>query len=228
MIAFLKTSYRRARKFLRKAKPADGAESLRARFTGVYRSAAWGSSESLSGPGSERNSGSVRQALVALSQIVEKYEIRSVADIPCGDFNWMPEFLEKHPSVAYAGYDIVGGLISQNRKSNPAFNFHVLDITEQVPPRADLIFSKDLVNHLMDKDVWKALANMVRSGATYVMITSNSVSTPNEDLPRNVGGMSRLLNLRTEPFSLPTPVYEDGYLAMWRTEDLVSVLDHKP
>lgn len=228
MIAFLKTSYRRARKFLRKAKPADGAEGLRARFTGVYRSAAWGSSESLSGPGSERNSGSVRQALVALSQIVEKYEIRSVADIPCGDFNWMPEFLEKHPSVAYAGYDIVGGLISQNRKSNPAFNFHVLDITEQVPPRADLIFSKDLVNHLMDKDVWKALANMVRSGATYVMITSNSVSTPNEDLPRNVGGMSRLLNLRTEPFSLPTPVYEDGYLAMWRTEDLVSVLDHKP
>lgn len=228
MVAFLKTSYRRARKFFKRTKPADGAESLRDRFTGVYQSAAWGSSESLSGPGSERNSGSVRQALIALTQIVEKHEIRSVADIPCGDFNWMPEFLEKHPSVAYAGYDIVGGLISQNRKSNPAFNFHVLDITEQVPPRADLIFSKDLVNHLMDKDVWKALANMIRSGSTYVMITSNSVSTPNEDLPRNVGGMSRLLNLRTAPFSLPTPVYEDGYLAMWRTEDLVSVLDQKP
>ncbi|MEW6538096.1 MAG: class I SAM-dependent methyltransferase [Pseudomonadota bacterium] len=227
MIAFLKTSYRRLRKFLRKAKPANGAESLRARFTGVYRSAAWGSSESLSGPGSERNSGSVRQALIALSQIVEKYEVRSVADIPCGDFNWMPEFLEKHPSVAYAGYDIVGGLVSQNRKSHPAVKFYVLDITEQVPPRADLIFSKDLVNHLLDRDVWKALANMIRSGATYLMITSNSVSTPNEDLPRNVGGMSRLLNLRTEPFSFPTPIYEDGYLAVWRTEDLVFVLDHK-
>lgn len=227
MIAFLKTSYRRLRKFLRKAKPANGAESLRARFTGVYRSAAWGSSESLSGPGSERNSGSVRQALIALSQIVEKYEVRSVADIPCGDFNWMPEFLEKHPSVAYAGYDIVGGLVSQNRKSHPAVKFYVLDITEQVPPRADLIFSKDLVNHLLDRDVWKALANMIRSGATYLMITSNSVSTPNEDLPRNVGGMSRLLNLRTEPFSFPTPIYEDGYLAVWRTKDLVFVLDHK-
>lgn len=227
MIAFLKTSYRRARKLLRQAKPADAAESLRARFTGVYRSAAWGSSESLSGPGSERNSGSVRQALIALSQIVEKYEVRSVADIPCGDFNWMPEFLEKHPSVAYAGYDIVGGLVSQNRKSHPSVKFYVLDITEQVPPRADLIFSKDLVNHLLDRDVWKALANMIRSGATYLMITSNSVSTPNEDLPRNVGGMSRLLNLRTEPFSFPTPIYEDGYLAVWRTEDLVFVLDHK-
>lgn len=212
---------------MRQAKPADAAESLRARFTGVYRSAAWGSSESLSGPGSERNSGSVRQALIALSQIVEKYEVRSVADIPCGDFNWMPEFLEKHPSVAYAGYDIVGGLVSQNRKSHPSVKFYVLDITEQVPPRADLIFSKDLVNHLLDRDVWKALANMIRSGATYLMITSNSVSTPNEDLPRNVGGMSRLLNLRTEPFSFPTPIYEDGYLAVWRTEDLVFVLDHK-
>lgn len=139
----------------------------------------------------------------------------------------MPEFLEKHPSVAYAGYDIVSGLISQNRKSHPAVKFYVLDITEQVPPRADLIFSKDLVNHLLDRDVWKALANMIRSGATYVMITSNGVSTPNEDLPRNVGGMSRLLNLRTEPFSFPTPIYEDGYLAVWLTEDLVFVLDHK-
>lgn len=139
----------------------------------------------------------------------------------------MPEFLEKHPLVAYAGYDIVGGLISQNRKSHPAAKFYVLDITEQVPPRADLIFSKDLVNHLLDRDVWKALANMIRSGATYLMITSNSVSTPNEDLPRNVGGMSRLLNLRTEPFNFPTPIYEDGYLAVWRTEDLVFVLDHK-
>ena len=66
---------------------------------------------------------------------------------------------------------------------------------------------------------------MVRSGATYVMITSNKVSTPNEDLPRNVGGMSRILNLRTAPFNFPTPIYEDGYLAVWRAEDLAFVLD---
>lgn len=116
-------------------------------------------------------------------------------------------------------------VISNNRKSHRSTSFNVLDITTEIPPRADLVFSKDLVNHLLDADVWRSVANMVRSGSTYLMITSNGVSTPNEDLPRNIGGMSRLLNLRKPPFDFPLPLYDDGYLAMWRTEDLAFVLD---
>ncbi|GLK49350.1 hypothetical protein GCM10017620_23230 [Brevundimonas intermedia] len=160
-----------------------------------------------------------------LPQMVERYGIQSIADVPCGDFNWMPQFLKNHPDIEYTGYDIVDGLIAENQKRYPEVSFRALDITTQIPARADLIFSKDMVNHLVESDVWKAIANMIRSGATYLLITSNGDPVPNEELPRNFGGMSRILNLRIAPYDFPVPLHDDGYLAMWRTSDLAFVLD---
>ena len=225
MSMFMKRLRSRTRKLLGIGKTPKSHLSLKARFTYVYRGRIWGSNESASGPGSDLDSGSVRQALIALSQIVVDRDIRSIADLPCGDFNWMPLFLEKHPDVTYVGYDIVSPLIIANQKAHPGRTFRRLDITRKVPSRADLIFSKDMVNHLLERDVWKALANMVRSGATYLMITSNADPTPNEELPENVGGSSRLLNLQEAPYNFPVPLYDDGYLAMWRPADLAFVVD---
>lgn len=139
----------------------------------------------------------------------------------------MPEFLEAHPDIDYYGYDIVSELISKNRHTYPEWDFEVLDLTRKAPPQADLIFSKDLLNHLTERDVWRALANLVLSGSTYVMATSNGVPIPNVDLSKNVGGASRVLNLQTPPYSFPPPLYDDGYLAMWRTTDLVFVLERR-
>jgi len=226
----MKRLYRNVRKLLGAgAAQADqraalSHENLKERFTYVYEWGGWGSKESLSGPGSERESGSVKQALIALADAAKTHNIKSIADIPCGDFNWMPLFLDKHPDVAYAGYDIVDEIIAGNRARHPKRSFTQLDITRDVPARADLVFSKDMLNHLTDRDCWAALANMVRSNSTYIMATSNA-GFENEDLPLDFGGMSRLLNLRAAPFSLPQPIYEDGYLAMWRTSDLAFVLN---
>ncbi|WP_438851608.1 hypothetical protein [Brevundimonas nasdae] len=137
----------------------------------------------------------------------------------------MSTFQTQHPNITYTGYDIVRPLIAENRKIYPNQNFIALDITTQAPACADMVFSKDLVNHLLECDVWRALANMVRSGATYLLITSNGDPIPNRELPANVSGASRLLNLRTPPYNFPTPLYDDGYLAMWRTADLDFVTD---
>jgi hypothetical protein len=225
MTLSLKRLRSRTRKLLGLNKTMRRHETLKGRFTGVYETGGWGSPESLSGPGSTLDSDSVRQTMIALPHIVSTYGVRSIADIPCGDFNWMPRFLDAHPDLAYAGYDIVDGLIARNRAAHPTRSFTVLDITSEIPPRADLIFSKDMLNHLLDADVWKAVANMVRSGSPYLMLTSNGVSEPNVDLPVNIGGMSRVLNLRTAPFNFPTPLYDDGYLAVWRNEDLAFTMD---
>jgi len=199
-------------------------KDLKERFTYVYKGGGWGSAESLSGPGSERESGSVKQAIIALGEALRTHDIKSIADIPCGDFNWMPTFLEQHPGISYAGYDIVDEIIAGNRARHQERSFTQLDITRETPGYADLVFSKDMLNHLTDKDCWAALANMVRSGATYLMATSNA-GFENEDLPLDFGGMSRLQNLRAAPFNFPEPLYEDGYLAMWRTADLSFLLD---
>jgi len=222
---FFKRLRSRVRKFLGIGRSPKAHRNLKARFTYVYRTRAWQLSKSASGPGSDLDSGSVRQAFTALSTIIKERNIRSIADVPCGDFNWMPEFLKDHPEISYTGYDIVDDLISENRKRYPGVRFHILDITSQIPAPADLVFSKDMVNHLLGSDVWKAIANMIRSDATYLLITSNSDPIPNEDLPRNIGGMSRVLNLRIAPYDFPPPLYDDGYLVLWRTEDLAFVLD---
>lgn len=226
MTLFLKRLRSRTRKLLGIGKRPKAHRNLKARFTHVYRGKTWKSSESASGPGSTLDSGSVRQALIALAQVVSVHNIQSIADLPCGDFNWMPSFLKQNPKIDYIGYDIVDALIAANRRAFPGYAFHALDITHEIPARADLIFSKDLVNHLLERDVWSAVANMVRSGADYVMITSNSDPVPNIELPENVAGSSRPLNLQIWPYDFPTPLYDDGYLVMWRSQDLAFVLDH--
>ena len=99
------------------------------RFSGVYEQRLWGSRESASGPGSERAAPTVLLALHVLDTVIREHGIRSMADIPCGDFNWMPELLAAHPDVTYVGYDVVPALIRDNRLSHPTHEFRLLDIT---------------------------------------------------------------------------------------------------
>ncbi|CAN5280040.1 hypothetical protein BH10PSE2_BH10PSE2_20700 [soil metagenome] len=192
----------------------------KARFTTLFERERWVSEESASGPGSDRSSGSVRHALMILEAVTTRFGVRSIADMPCGDVNWIGEYLSAHPHVDYVGYDIVEPLIAQNRTAYPERRFEVLDITRQTPPTADLVFSKDLVNHLVEADVWAALERMVASGATWIMVTSNAECDRNVELDLMTPRSSRPLNLRVAPYHFPEPVFEDHYLPMWRTADL--------
>jgi hypothetical protein len=138
--------------------------TLQDRFTRFYRTNHWSDPESRSGPGSRRASGQVQAAIEALHMAHLAYDARRMADIPCGDFNWMPMFLEAWPLVEYRGFDIVPDIIADNRARHPAHRFDLLDITREVPPEMDLIICKDLLNHLSHEHVRTALANMRRSG----------------------------------------------------------------
>jgi hypothetical protein len=197
------------------------------RFTTLFVKERWVSEESASGPGSDRRSDQVAHALRVLAEVAEAHDIRSMADIPCGDFNWIGDFLTARPRIAYVGYDIVDDLIAQNRKRHPEQRFEALDITAQVPPAVDLIFSKDLINHLFDRDVWAALDNMVASGSRWLLITSNT-GAENSELELMTPRSSRLLDLRAAPWGFPEPTYADHYLSLWRIEDLKPVLARRP
>src|SRR5580693_4742401 len=120
-------------------------EILRAKFAAIYYRGFWGTRETRSGAGSVRDSLSVMIAGVAIAEVVRDYGIRSISDIPCGDFNWMPDVLASLGEVSYAGFDIVKTIIRRNKKRRPDCEFRVLDITTDVPPAADLIFCKDLM-----------------------------------------------------------------------------------
>ena len=213
----IKALLRRARRLLKPAPYGRLNPTNRERFETVFKTRRWAIGESVSGPGSDRSSGQVDHAIRILTKTVDELGVRSIADIPCGDFHWFDLFLNARPRIDYVGYDIVEPLIDQNRAAHPDRRFEVLDIVTGVPAPADLIFSKDLVNHLYERDVWAALRNMAASGSRWLLITSNT-GYPNRELDMRLPGASRELDLQAAPYSLPEPIWSDHYLSLWPAE----------
>jgi hypothetical protein len=197
----------------------ERSETLRSRFTTVYDQGLWGVSETRSGFGSEKGSQWVTIAAEAIRKAVSEHGVRSIDDIPCGDFNWMPDVLAGLGPVRYIGFDIVFDALARNKERFPQYEFRVLDITAKVPPAADLIFCKDLLNHLTDADVKRAIANMRRSGSKF-LLASNNPGFENTPLPETPGG-SRHLDITAPPFHLPPPLWSVAdYMSLWRLADL--------
>lgn len=211
-------------KRLEKRPYGESKPTNRERFTRVYETRRWATGESVSGPGSDFGSGSVEHTARLLHRFIPELGVQSIADIPCGDFHWMGEVLSAHPDVRYTGYDIVESLIAKNERTHPGRAFAVLDIVAEVPPAADLILCKDLVNHLYERDVRAALKNMVASGSTWLLITSNT-GFENVELDMLAPGASRELDLAAPPYDLPPPIHGDHYLSLWRLEDVGQVMD---
>ena len=58
-------------------------------FDKIYEKNTWGSEESRSGPGStEKQTRRIREALPT---ILNNFGIKSMLDLPCGDWNWMKD-----------------------------------------------------------------------------------------------------------------------------------------
>jgi trans-aconitate methyltransferase len=193
--------------------------ALRAQFTLVHKKNLWGSGESRSGWGSERGTSAVVIAEKAIEAAVANHGVRSINDIPCGDFNWMPDVLARLEPLSYRGFDIVKAVVARNKERHPDREFRLFDITVDVPPAADLIFCKDLFNHLRDEDVNRAIANMRRSGSTF-LLASNNPGFANAPLP-NAPGASRHLDITAAPFCYGAPLWTlDGYMSLWRLADM--------
>lgn len=191
----------------------EANQALVDRFSRVFQENIWGDSESVSGFGSRRDSNSVVLAISALRTVKEQIGFVSLNDVPCGDFNWIGTFLEDNPEIRYRGFDIVPGLIQQNRMLHPSYEFDLLDITSSLPPIADLIFSKDLFNHLTFIDIRKALSNMKKSGSRYLLATNN-FGFKNDELVADPGA-SRYLDLCAPPLDLDAPTWHTHYFGLW-------------
>ncbi len=78
-------------------------------FTQIYHSNRWGSAESVSGFGSEIKNTEVLAA--ALPRLFRELDIRTLLDLPCGDFNWMSRV--NMDGIDYLGADIVEALVER-------------------------------------------------------------------------------------------------------------------
>jgi hypothetical protein len=166
----------------------------------------------------------------ALPDFLVKHGITSMLDAPCGDHSWMS--LIQFPSgFSYMGGDIVEFLIDQNKKQWPNKEFTVFDLTQDHLPDVDLLFCRDCLFHLSEKDLVKVFDNIRSSSVKYIMTTSyKSGHYSNHDIKT---GSFRPINLELAPFNLPVPVdrLDDGVagavireLCLWHKDDFTDAL----
>ncbi len=196
-------------------------------FSDAFRSNRWGDAELISGPGSNlRVTEAIRKAI---PELIVELEVKSMLDIPCGDFNWMSQL---DLAVDYTGADIVDEIIQENLRKyvRPDRTFIKLDILKDTLPEADLLLCRDCLVHFSFSHILQSLRNIKSSGCKLLLTTTFINRKNNIDIPT---GTWRPLNLQLAPFNLPPPMrlidekytgdegnYADKHLGLWRISDL--------
>lgn len=178
---------------------ADRPQDHAAIFAAIYRTNAWCSTGSRSGPGSDG------PGISGLRELLARYSIASLVDAPCGDLAWLAGL--DLSSISYTGIDIVPEIVEGNtrRFSGSSMRFLVGDLTADPIPQADLVLCRDGMVHMSNRVVVKALRNIARSDGHYVLCTTFPATQVNNDIRT---GRWRPLNLRRAPFDLPPPLVE--------------------
>lgn len=217
--------------FLLLANFACQADQMEDAFAQVFRQNFWADHESASGPGSNLKQTAILRYNLEL--FFELFDIKTVIDAACGDFNWMKEI--SYPFKQYIGIDIVPDLITRNRQrygTDTRLFFHK-NIVRDPLPKVDVIICRDCFVHLHFNDIKAALRNFKKSGSKYVLMTTFKKKRPNTEVARY--GFWRTLNMELPPFNLPEPIlyidegcteanpddsFDDKCLGLWKLADL--------
>ncbi len=202
------------------------------KFFYIYTSKYWQNMTdgSLSGGGS--NDISTHNIKKSLSEFIKYNNIKSIIDIPCGDWKWMSEF--DLSDLEYFGYDIFDDLILDNQRKYTKKNitFDVKNLVNEKLPKSDLIIIRDLLVHLDHTDIIKCLTNLDDSDFKFIGITNypKIISHKNRlfgDYLR-LGDKWRPINFSIHPYSLPSPDFnlsdtndlseidKNKYISIWK------------
>lgn len=174
------------------------------------------------GPGS--TFGYTENLRLNLGKFLEKHNITSMIDAPCGDYSWMS--VTDLPSIQeYVGGDIVEFLIKANQEKYPNHKFKQIDLTQDILPNVDLLFCRDCLLHLSFEDIDKVFKNISRSNIKYVLLSNWYEDAENS---RDIQtGEARYLNFLESPFNFTQPIdsitdFVDGFprrkMLLWSKE----------
>lgn len=200
-------------------------------FYTIYHEHRWGGGrETVSGGGSTlRTTETIREEL---PRLIRRFNIKTLLDSPCGDFNWMRKvdlsFLEE-----YIGIDVVPDIITknQNRYGSEKIVFICRNIVNTNLPKADLILCRDCLVHLKNEDVFTILKNFKESNATYLLATTYPILQKNSTLSKT--GRWRAVNLQLPPYNFPEPImiindtdfktgaYQGKKIGLWSLKDIM-------
>ncbi len=191
-------------------------------FSYIYRWGGWFDGESRSGYGSSL--AYTENLRAELPGLLARLGVRTLLDVPCGDFHWMshvPLDLER-----YVGADIVRAMIRDNeqRHGRADRSFIVLDIVKTIPQPVDLILCRDCLFHFPFALALKSLRNFQASGSRYLLTTTffDGINEPVKS------GFFYRINLQEPPFNFPPPILsirdspepQTRHLALWELSAL--------
>ena len=170
----------------------------------------WGNkSETLSGSGSTiANTVNIRRELPLL---VERWNIQSIFDAPCGDGNWISTIRDQL-NCEYSGGDLVESFWQS--AASKGLTVNSFDIRESAFPHADLWLCRACLYHLPFADIEIAIKNYINSDIPYALITSHVKKDEKRDIK---AGEFRRLVLR-----------EHSYLGLGEPIDSFTDVEHGP
>ena len=215
------------RKYLKKKSKFYG-KSPQETFTEIYQTNYWKGAESVSGKGSDLDQTQV--VISELNRLINQLELKSMLDIPCGDFLWMQHV--DLSAIQYFGADIVDDLIKSNKEKygSDKVSFSTVNLISDPLPEAQLIFTRACLVHLSYSDIYSSLKNIKSAGFRYILTTTFVDRKRNHNI--NTGSW-RAVNLQIPPFNFPTPLelidekctqghgkFKDKHLGLWKVEDI--------
>ena len=183
----------------------------RQRFRLIWALDLWGGGPWRSGQGSTLEA--THRLCTALPSALAELGVRTLVDVPCGDFQWLSEV--DLGEVRYVGVDIVPEIVTHNRQrygESERRRFVVADATSDPLPRGDAILCRHLLPHLCFDDALRVLEQCHRNGARWFLSTTFPLVETNYDV---VTGDFRAINLERPPFELPPParILDDSFHA---------------
>jgi len=168
-------------------------------FTGIYKNNYWGGIESKSGSGSSLKS--TENLRLELPKIIKKLNIKSIIDIPCGDFFWLSKIITDL-NVEYFGGDIVEEIIEKNNIfANDKTEFRKIDLIKDELPTGELLICRDCLFHFSFNNIEKTFKNLKKSKFKYILITNydlEKTNIKNKDI--NTGSFN-FLDFHLQPFN---------------------------
>lgn len=146
-------------------------------FTKIYEEGAWGKSTDpaqkfFSGSGSHDNA-IIVPYIEAIQKVLSSFPKKpDVVDLGCGDFYVGSRV--RSLCEAYTACDIVESLINFNKEKYESLNvdFRCLDLTKDELPRGDIVFIKQVLQHLSNEQIRRALPQLI-SKYKYLVLTEH-------------------------------------------------------
>jgi len=168
-------------------------------FNRIYTEGTWG--KDVAGKGTSGTGSTLeitREYRAYVEDFMKRHTVKSVVDAGCGD--WSFSGAVDWGGASYLGVDIASDVIAalRNKHEEGQITFQVGDITDELPA-ADLLISKDVLQHLSNELVHKFIRNNLRKGKYKWVILTNDRGSENRDV---ASGGYRAIDLAAPPFEV--------------------------